>query len=304
MTPVNSDFDEMLRRALHAEADFLEPAEGGLDRIRQRTHAPWLVRQTSLMLTECADLARLIVIRLEPGFTSARATIAARGGMWEAFVALLSSVVSVLADLILPSRRRGPARQGEPSTRTRPGRSPHAKTRSGSGLGWLRPALAVAGAVVIVVAGVFGLAQVRDNLVLELFPSSNPASSTGTGGSSTGHQTPTLTGQTPTGIVPPATGPSDSAKPSPKATCSSSPSKQQATATPTPSVSTSPTPTVSSTPTITPTPTVTPTPTDTTGGSQTSAYTTGAPGIQTVANVTYAATQCGSASPHNTASSS
>jgi hypothetical protein len=300
---VNRDFDEMLRRALHAEADFLEPAEGGLDRIRQRTHAPWLVRQTSLMLTECADLARLIVIRLEPGFTSARATIAARGGMWAAFVALLSSVVSVLADLVSPSRRRGPARQGELSTSSGPGRSSHAKARSSSSLGWLRPALAVAGAVVIVVAGVFGLAQVRDNLVLELFPSSNPASSAGTGGSSTGHQVPTMTGgQTPAGIVPPASGPSDSAKPSPKATCSSSPSKQQVSPTPTPTTS-SPTPTVSSTPTTTPTPTVTPTPTDTTGGAQTSAYATGTSGIQTVANVAYAA-PCESASPHNTASSS
>jgi len=298
MTPVNSDFDEMLRRALHAEADFLEPAESGLDRIRQRTHAPWLVRQTSLMLTECADLARLIVIRVEPGFTSARATIAARGGMWEAFVALLSSVLSVLADLVLPSRRRGPARRGGP------GRSPHAKTRSGSNLGWLRPALAVAGAVVIVVAGVFGLAQVRDNLVLELFPRSNPASSTSTGGSSTGHQVPTLTGgQTPAGILPPASGPSGSAKPSPTATCSSSPSKQQATPTPTPSTtspSPSPTPT---TPSPSPSPS-TPTPTDTTGGAQTSAYTTGTSGIQTVANVAYAASPCESARPHSTASSS
>ena len=63
MTRVNGNFDQMLRSALHTEVDSIEPAEGGLDRIRRRTHAPWLVRQTSLMLTECADLARLIVIR-------------------------------------------------------------------------------------------------------------------------------------------------------------------------------------------------------------------------------------------------
>ena len=51
--------------------------------------------------------------------------------------------------LFTPSPRRNPRRHRGPRT---------------SNLGWLRPALAVAGAVVIVVAGVYGLAQVRDNL--------------------------------------------------------------------------------------------------------------------------------------------
>ena len=31
MTPVNGDFDQMLRRALHAEVDSIEPDEGGKD---------------------------------------------------------------------------------------------------------------------------------------------------------------------------------------------------------------------------------------------------------------------------------
>ena len=212
MTPVNADFDEKLRRALHAEADLIEPASGGLDRIRQRTHAPWLVRQASLMLTECVDLVWLIVIRLEPHFTRARAAIADRGGAWQAFVGVLSSMVSTLAGLVMPSRRGHSAHQarpgGPPRSRTSagsglswlrpalavPGGPPRSRTSAGSGLSWLRPALAVTAAVVIVVAGVFGLAQVRDNLVLALFPSSNPPASTGTGSSGNGHQGPTLRG--------------------------------------------------------------------------------------------------------------
>jgi hypothetical protein len=274
MTPVNGDFDQMLRSALHAEVDSIEPDQRGLERIRQRTHAPWLVRQTSLMLIECVDLARLIGIRLEPGFTGLRTTIAERGGPWEASVGLLSSTVASVVALFTPPGRRN---------------SPHRSPRGGSSLGWLRPALAVAGAVVIVVAGVYGLVQVRDTISLELFPSGGPASNgPGSGG---GGQGPSLNGQSaPTGVVP-SGGRSGSASPSPKASCPSSP-RAQATPTDTP---TDPTPTVTPTDTPTdPTPTVTPTdtPTDT---PSTSAVSLGGPGIHTVAVVAPAG--CRSASP-------
>src|SRR5262245_14749449 len=274
MTPVNGDFDQMLRRALHAEVDSIEPDESGLDRIRRRTHAPWLVRQTSLMLTECVDLTRLIGIRLEPGFAGLRSAIDERGGPREAFVGLLSSMVASIAQLFTPSRRRPTHRS--PST--------------GSHLAWLRPALAVAGAVVIVVAGVYGLVQVRDTISLELFPSGSPASN-GPGSSGGGGQGPSLNGQSaPTGVVP-SGGRSGSARPSPKASCSSSP-RAQATPTNTPA---DPTPTV--TPTVTPTdpaPTVTPTDTPTDPPS-TSAVSLGGPGVHTVAVV--APASCRSASP-------
>jgi hypothetical protein len=275
MTPVNGDFDQILRSALHAEVDSIEPDERGLERIHRRTHAPWLVRQASLMLIECVDLARLIGIRLEPGLTGLRTTIDERGGPWEAFVGLLSSTVASVAVLFMPPGRRN---------------FQHRSSRGASSLGWLRPALAVAGAVVIVVAGVYGLVQVRDTISLELFPSGSPASN-GPGSSGGGGQGPTLNGQSaPTGVMP-SGGRSGSASPSPKASCSSSP-RAQATPTVTP---TDPTPTV--TPTVTPTdptPTVTPTvtPTDT---PSTSAVSLGAPGIHTVAVV--ATASCRSASP-------
>lgn len=273
MTPVNGDIDQILRSALHAEVDSIEPGDG-LERIHRRTHAPWLVRQASLMLTECVDLARLIVIRLEPAFTGLRTAIRERGGPWEAFVGVLSLTVASIVTLVKPSRRRSPNHRGP---------------RSGSNLGWLRPALAVAGAVVIVVAGVYGLAQVRDNLALELFRGGTPAS-TGPGTSSGGGSEPSLQGQTPSAVIVPPGSPTASATPSPTPTCSRA---QQAQATPTPTV------TGSSTPTVTPTPTDTdgttspsPTPTST---ASTSALPLGSAGIHTVADVVR--TGCQSASP-------
>jgi hypothetical protein len=279
MTPVNGELDQMLRCALHAEVDSIEPGNGGLERIRQRTHAPWLVRQASLMLTECADLARLIMIRLEPTFTGLRTTVAERGGPWEAFVGLLSSTVASIIALVTPSRPR-------PST----GRATHRSPRGGANLGWLRPALAVAGAVVIVVAGVYGLAQVRDTLVLELFRSGTPASNGPASPGGGGHG-PTLNGQTaPTGIVP-SGGQTGSARPSPSPSCSKSP---QAQATPAAPATDVPAPTV--TPSTAPTDSTAPSPTDTpTDTPSTSAVSLGSPGIRTVANVALAS--CRSASP-------
>jgi len=286
MTPVDRDIDQMLRRALHAEVDSIEPADGGLDRIRQRMRAPWLVRQASLMLTESVDLVRLIGIRLEPKFSGVRAAIADRGGAWEAFVGLLSSMVSVLAGLVAPSRGRGATHRSGTGA------------REGSSLAWLRPALAVAGAVVIVVAGVYGLAQVRDNLVLELFPgSSTPASTGGGGAASGGHQGPTMEGQSAPGVIAPTGTGRGSAKASPKATCTRAPSKQQAA--PSPSVSVSPSPTI--TPTVSPDPTpsdtTTPASADTAAAATTAALTVSTKaGAQTGANAT-PTTHCTTPSP-------
>jgi hypothetical protein len=246
MTPATRDFDDLLRRALHAEVDSIEPADGGLDRIRRRTSAPWLVRQISLMLIECVDLVRLIGIRLEPWFTAAWAAITARGGAGAASPGRARSLATSIRAMVAPRRRTG------------------AHGSDSSSLAWLRPALAVGAAVVIVVAGVYALAQVRDNLVLELFPSSSAPPSAPAGPGSTGRQGPTLQQQSAPGVIPPSG--STSARPSPKPTCSRT-TNQQAAA-PTPTVSTVPTPTVSvdPSPSVVPTDTVTPTPTDTSAG--------------------------------------
>jgi len=112
MTPVNGELDQMLRRALHAEVESIEPDEAGLERIRRRTHAPWLVRQASLMLTECVDLIRLIVIRFEPTLTGLRSSVKERGGPWEAFVGLLSSTVASIVALVKPPAHRPATHRG------------------------------------------------------------------------------------------------------------------------------------------------------------------------------------------------
>jgi hypothetical protein len=283
MTPVNGDFDLMLRHALHAEVDSLEPAAGGLERIRQRTRAPWLLRQASLMLTECVDLARLIGIRLELRLTSARATVAARGGTRAAFVGLLSSTVAVLAGLFTPPRRRGAAH----------------RSGGGSTLGWLRPVLAVTGAVVIVVAGVYGLAQVRDRLVLELFRGGSSAPASPGPGAGTGRQVPTLNSQSPPVIVPAWTG-TTPATPSPKPTCSQTPGQRAPTPTPTPSITPTPTSTPTTSPTPAPTDTTTPSPSTSAASSEVSANTVSTRMIVTKATP---ASNCGGPSSSSRASS-
>jgi hypothetical protein len=223
MTSVNGDFDERLRRALHAEVDSVEPATDGLERILYRARQPWLLRQVSLMLTECADLFWLIVIRLEPVAGKLRQAIASRTGL-----------------LAAPAGRR----HASPGRRARPG----------SELGWLRPALAVSAAVIVVVAGVYGLAQLRQSLVLDLFPNADiPAS---TGSATSGQSGGSVQGHTSPGLLP--TGGPVSATPSASATCTKAAKKKHGR---TPSTSPSPTPT--GTPTETPTPTPTPSVTST-----------------------------------------
>lgn len=233
MTPVNHDFDDIMRRALHAAADSIEPANDGLERISRQMSKPWLVRQMWLIRNDCADLYRLIVIRLEPSFSKALSS--------------LMPAVAAVGALIAPWWRPGAAHRGQPArgwARLRPT------------LTWLRPALAVATAVVVVVAGVYGLAQLRETLVLSLFPSSaapsTAPSSPGRGQHNSAHPARSLPG-----VLAPSSASSASHRATPKATCSRTSAKKP---TPAPSPSATPTPTgsASSTPTPIPTDTLNP----------------------------------------------
>jgi hypothetical protein len=123
-TQARRDPDDVLRRALHAVVDPVQPADDGLIRILRRLTTPSPVRQVTLLVAECADLARLIAIWLEPAFTG-----------------------------VMRARRcRAGYRRGWPDQATRAPLRP-----AGS---WLRPALVVASAVTIVVTGVAVLGQV------------------------------------------------------------------------------------------------------------------------------------------------
>src|SRR5262245_51447525 len=113
-TRVGRDLDDVLRQALHAVADAIEPADDGLTRIMHRLTTPSAVRQVALLVTDCIDLARLITIWLEPAFTGATR---------------------------LRRRHHGRYRRGS-SHRAKGGPLRPA-------MPWLRPALAVAGAATI-----------------------------------------------------------------------------------------------------------------------------------------------------------
>jgi hypothetical protein len=228
MTSLNGDFDSRLRRALHAEVDTVEPATDGLERILRRTCQPWLLRQLSLMLTECADLFWIIAIRLEPGASKLRRAIAARTG-----------------PLAAPAGRR----HASPGRRARPR----------SVMSWLRPVLAVSAAVIVVVAGVYGLAQLRQSLVLDLFPNAAIPATTGPGAPNGGQSGASVQGRTSPGGPLPASGPA-SATPSAGATCTRTAKKKHS---PTPSTAPSPTPTGTPSGSPSPTPTATPTTTAT-----------------------------------------
>lgn len=232
MTTPDRDLEEFLRRGLHAAAESIEPGPDGLEHIRRRVASRRPQRHFRLLLTDCADLVRLLVLRLEPAMS------------W-----------------LARSARRGTAalhREG-PGHREAPG---HRLRRSGGfrpASEWLRPAMVVATAVVIVVAGVFGLTKLRQQPVTNLgnlasqgssssSSSSHPARGSVTG---TGSSAPSRSTSNP-GVVPAPSSspsPSKSASATTKPTCTSGSPSAQPSSTATPS----PTPTLSSSPSATPT---------------------------------------------------
>lgn len=120
------DLDDVLRRALHAAVDQIEPVDDGLTRILHRLTAPWVMRYVSLLVTDCVDLARLITIWLEPAYTRAM-------------------------------RHRWPHHTGY---RRRISRQ-SVRMLLRPAVPWLRPALAVVGAAAIVVIGAVVVGQAR-----------------------------------------------------------------------------------------------------------------------------------------------
>ena len=211
-THAGSDFDDVLRQALHAVVDTIEPADDGLTRIMHRLTTPSAVRQVALLVTDCIDLARLITIWLEPAFTGA----------------------------IRLGRRHPAGYRREFSHRaTRAPLRPAAP--------WLRPALAVVSAATIVVIGVVLLGPVRQFVIRTRLDTgtgvSTPAHA-GAHSAGAGHgQSPTANPTLPAPVRPgtaSARAGHTTPNPRPTATPSGSPAAS-------PSPSTGPTPTPSKT---------------------------------------------------------
>jgi hypothetical protein len=206
-TRAGCDFDDVLRQALHTAADAVEPADDGLTRILHRLTTPWAVRQVALLVTDCIDLARLITIWLEPAFMG-----------------------------VMRLRRRH-------HTGSRRGVSHRATgARSRPAAPWLRPALAVVGAVAIVVIGVFVLGPGRQ-LVIRTSVNTGPGASTpapaGTH-SAGGHEQSPAANPKQTVPVRPRTTSARAGRPTPKPSPTIAPSESPAAS---PSPSTGPTPT-------------------------------------------------------------
>ena len=189
-TAAYRDLEDVLRWALHAVADAIEPADDGLTRIMRRLTTPSAVRKVALLVTDCADLARLITIWLEPAFTWAvRFRWRQHAGYQRGF------------------SRRAPRATWRPA------------------VPWLRPALAVAGAAAIVVIGVVVAGQVRQIVTRASLNAdtgaSTPAHAGGRSAGSSGQAPPT--GLTQTARARPGTAPAGRASHRPGSTTSASP---------------------------------------------------------------------------------
>ena len=123
MISQDRDYEDILRDALRAAAESVEPAGNGLERIRHRSHSR---RSARSMLARAADWLRLYRIRLSVRLESFRWELSQRG-------------------------------IGQPPTGPdHDGRTPVGKTaaRLGPAAAWLKPAFAVAAVVAVVVVGV------------------------------------------------------------------------------------------------------------------------------------------------------
>jgi len=211
-TPVGRDLDDVLRQALHAVADAIEPADDGLTRIMHRLTTPSAVRQVALLVTDCMDLARLITIWLEPAFAGA-----------------------------MRLGRRHHARY-------RPGSSHRAKGAPlRPAMPWLRPALAVASAATIVVIGVVVLGPVRQLVTrtgLDAGTGASTPAHAGTHSAGAGHGQSPTTNLTQTAPARPGTTSAHARRPTPDPSPTITPSgSPAASASPSPG----PTPTPSKT---------------------------------------------------------
>jgi hypothetical protein len=316
MTTQERDYGEVLSRVLHSTTDQIEPVGDGLTKIRARIAEPWLKRRWWLLQSEFMVVGWVLTVRCQSWLSAVRA----RSAAW----ADGDSAAGAHAAITPGAGRMAAAGRGaRPRSRVRPAldavvawataRRPHEASAAprrpvGPTMAWLRPALAAAGAIVLVVAGVFALGQIRESIVSlsdggGLTPgTSGPAGQLGSTDSNGGQPVPG--GQSPTnGSVTsgqPGSSPRSSAASSPAA-CATTPPPPITSPTPKP---TTPTPTPDPTPT-------TPTPTPSTGSpspSTSSGLTTGGMAIGRAQAIrTTALLVCGptapAASPSNQARS-
>jgi hypothetical protein len=192
MTGQERDYEAILSRVLRTTTDQFEPVGDGLTKIRGRLSEPWLKRQWWLLRSEWIALRWLVVVRCESflstvksGFSTVKSSFSKvksdKSGSPAADPAagpLAPLLACATPDTEEHSRRRRSLRPVLGGITAWASGKQHRS--AGQAMAWLRPTLAVAGAVVLVVAGVFALGQIRQGLFLGLDNAS------GTNGSHTG----------------------------------------------------------------------------------------------------------------------
>jgi hypothetical protein len=263
----HSEQEEILRRALHAVADTIEPAPDGLERIRERLSRPRPLAVAWLM-AGWTVLAQPVLFRMEPILAEVDGRLSARLGAW---LRLLTRSLGAAAERLRPaaerlrpaierlgpaSERLGPAAErllaAVKRLRPGPGMSRHEKLRS---------AIAFGAAALIGTAGGFALSaglpqQVFSAATSLISPSkSNPAPRGGhnSGVSGSGQPIPGASSAAPRRTRRPSPTSTPACTPKPRASASptpSSPSPTQTSPSPTPSspspTQTSPSPTPNS----------------------------------------------------------
>ena len=254
MTSQDRDFEDIVRGALSAAAESIEPAGDGLQKIRHRLNSPRSARSALTRFTGWFLLLRIrLAVRLEPVTGIARPSLNR-------------------AERLAPG-----AHSGRGAARS-PARHRSAPSRLRRAQPWLRPVLAVSAVFAIVMVGVVTLRTVQQTVL-------SPASSVGSPGArhtGTHPGTAASPGLTPLWVNPSQPSGQTSRqkglpvapvvvttpKPTRSASTASSPSPTASATTPNPT--TSPSDTSAPTPTPTPTdsgssPSATPTPTDSSG---------------------------------------
>jgi hypothetical protein len=276
----NYDLDEILSRALRVAADSIEPAGDGLERIRARLTTPrplpvaWLMASYTDVALPALIWLRSVLdslvawLRAEPSGSSGHSVSghsvsghSVSGHSVSGHSVSGHSASGHSASGHIASGHRGLDPRGFVG-RISQALIPLAPGSLARRYGWLRP-VAIAAAVIVAVAGGYGLTQLRSTMlntgeqILPLIPGSSHTH----GGSSDSHGFNPITGSS----GGPSTGPGHRhAQPSSSASCAPGPlgPTPQPSATPSPTVgpTTTPTPTPSATPTTTPTGTPTDTP--------------------------------------------
>ena len=234
MISQDRDYEDILRDALRAAAESIEPAVDGLERIRHRSHSR---RSARSMVVTAADWLRLYRIRLSVRLESFRWELSQRG---------------------IGQPPTGPDHEG---------RTPAGKTaaRLGPAAAWLKPAFAVAAVVAVVVVGAFTLNRMQEAVITPTNSVTSPGQQNEPA-AATGLASPGLW-QPPLGVSP--TQPSSASRKkatlaTPAVACTPTPTASVSAApAATPSAPPTPSPTDTSTASPTPTPTGTSAPSDT-----------------------------------------